>query len=55
VQAHPNLWPQLRVPNTNVPKRLNLSAAEKAALAAFMKTLTERNFTTGVKFSTPFK
>jgi cytochrome c peroxidase len=54
VQPHPNLSPQLRNPN-GTPKRLNLTNEEKAALVAFLKTLTDTNITTDVKFSNPFK
>ncbi len=54
VQPHPNLAPQLRNPD-GTPKRLNLTAGEKADLVAFLKTLTDRNITTDVKFSNPFK
>ena len=54
IQAHPNLAPQLRNPD-GTPKRLNLSPTEKAALVAFLKTLTDRNITTDIKFSNPFK
>lgn len=54
VQPHPNLAPQLKNPDGSV-KRLNLTVAEKAALVAFLKTLTDRNITTDVKFSNPFR
>ena len=54
VLAHPNLSSQLRNPD-NSPVRLNLTAREKAALIAFLKTLTDRGITTDVKFSSPFK
>ena len=54
VQPNPNLAPQLRNPN-GTPKRLNLTANDKAALVAFLKTLTDRNITADVKFGNPFK
>ena len=54
VKAHPNLSSQLRNPD-HTPVRLDLSAAEKAALVAFLKTLTDRDITSDVKFSNPFK
>jgi len=54
VQAHPNLSSQLRNVD-NSPVRLSLSTSEKAALLAFLKTLTDRSVTTDVKFSNPFK
>lgn len=54
VQNHPNLSPQLKLPNGN-PRQLNLSDADKAALVAFLKTLTDRNITTDPRFSNPFR
>lgn len=54
VKANPNLAPQLKNPDGSV-KRLNLTVAEKAALVAFLKTLTDRSIITDVKFSTPFR
>ncbi len=59
VVAHPNLSPPLKVPPGNgaasgTPLRLNLTPAQKAALVAFMKTLTDPNLATEVKFSDPF-
>src|SRR6187399_661281 len=48
VKNHPNLSPQLKLPNGQ-PRLLNISAADKAALVAFLKTLTDRNVTTDVK------
>ena len=44
-----------RLAPNGVPLRLNLSADDKAALVAFMKTLTDTSLTTDVKFSDPFK
>ena len=37
------------------PLRLNLSADDKAALVAFMRTLTDTTLTTDAKFSSPFR
>jgi cytochrome c peroxidase len=54
VKNHPNLSPQLRLPNGQ-PRLTNLNAADKAALVAFLKTLTDVNISTDVKFSNPFK
>ena len=54
VQPHPNLSSQLRNPD-NTPVRLNLTSEEKAALIAFLKTLTDRSIVEDVKFSDPFK
>lgn len=54
VKPNPNLAPQLRNPD-GTPKRLNLTVAEKAALVAFLKTLTDNALSTDEKFSNPFK
>jgi cytochrome c peroxidase len=40
---------------TGKPKKLNLSEADKRALVAFMKTLTDNDFVTNPKYSDPFK
>lgn len=55
VMNNPNLSPQLRDPITGLPRQLNLTADQKAALVAFLKTLTDRTITTDAKFSDPFK
>jgi cytochrome c peroxidase len=47
VKAHPNRDGRAR--------RLNLDNAQKAALVAFLKTLTDRHFITDPKFSDPFQ
>jgi cytochrome c peroxidase len=54
IQPHPNLAPQLRNPD-GTPRRLNLTAQQKAALLAFLKTLTDNAIGTDVKFSNPFR
>ena len=54
VKNHLNLSPQLRLPNGQ-PRLLNLSDPDKAALVAFLKTLTDTNVTSDVKYSSPFK
>ena len=54
IQNHPNLSPALRTPN-NMPVRLNLSPAQKAALVAFLKTLTDTEMSKEPKWSNPFK
>lgn len=54
IQAHPNLDPALKDQNGQ-PKRMNLSIADKAALVAFVKTLTDRTMIADVKYSDPFK
>jgi len=53
VQPHPNLSPELRNPN-GTPRRLNLTTAQKAALVAFLKTLTDTGIAGDVKYSNPF-
>ncbi len=53
VKPHPNLSPELRGPNGQ-PRRLNLTDADKAALVAFLKTLTDTGIETDVKYSSPF-
>jgi cytochrome c peroxidase len=54
VKNHPNLSQQLRLPNGQ-PRQLNLTPQDKAALVAFLKTLTDVSVTTDVKYSNPFK
>jgi cytochrome c peroxidase len=62
VQNNPGLDPRLRGapggpggPQGNGgPQRLNLSAAERSALVAFLGTLTDNTFLTDVRFSNPF-
>lgn len=53
VKNHPNLSPQLKDANGN-PQQLNLSAEDKAALFAFLRTLTDENLIHNVKWSDPF-
>jgi len=53
IKAHPNLSPQLRLPN-GTPRNLNLTANQKAALVAFLKTLTDTGIATDAKFANPF-
>ncbi len=47
VQPHPNLDPRMH--------RLHFTESEKAALVAFLKTLTDDKFLTDPKFSDPFQ
>jgi cytochrome c peroxidase len=54
IQAGPALDNRLSGPGGN-PQRLNLSAADKAALVAFMQTLTDGTLNSDPKFSDPFK
>ena len=53
VVSNPNLSGPLKNPG-GTPLRLNLTTAQKAALVAFMKTLTDTNLATDVKLSDPF-
>ena len=53
VKAHPNLSPELRNPN-GTPRQLNLTAAQKASLVAFLNTLTDTGIAGDVKYSNPF-
>lgn len=61
VVAHPNLSPSLRLPPGPPgspppgPRRLNLTTPQKAALAAFLRTLTDTAVTSDPKFSDPFR
>jgi len=54
VQAGPALDPRLVAPG-GAPRALNLTVADKAALVAFLKTLTDTTLATDAKFLTPFK
>jgi cytochrome c peroxidase len=56
VVAHPNLSPPLQGTGGAVgtPLRLGLTPQQKAALVAFMKTLTDPNLATDPKLSDPF-
>ena len=47
VKPHPNLDPRMR--------KLNFTDSEKAALVAFLKTLTDQKFLSDPKFSDPFR
>jgi len=53
VVSNPNLSPPLLGPGGQ-PLRLNLSAAQQAALVAFLNTLTDTNLVTDPKLSDPF-
>jgi cytochrome c peroxidase len=48
IKPHPNLDGRLR-------RRLNFTDSERAALVAFLKTLSDRKFITDPKFSDPFQ
>ncbi len=53
VKNHPNLSPELKDTNGN-PQQLNLTDAQKVALVAFLRTLTDNNVLTNVKWGDPF-
>jgi len=57
VQHHPNLDDRLAANATTggPPRRLHLSPEQKAALVAFLKTLTDETFIHDDKFSDPFE
>lgn len=54
IQDNPNLSAPLRQPDQSI-KRMNFTAAEKAALIAFLNTLTDDAISVDDKFSDPFK
>lgn len=54
VRDGPALDPRLRGPGGQ-PIRLPLSPAQKAALVAFLRTLTDETFAADPKFSSPFR
>lgn len=53
IQAHPNLAPALRSP-AGTPIRLNFTEAQKNALVAFMRTLSDPAFLSDPKYADPF-
>lgn len=54
IQAHPTLSPALADEFGN-PIQMNFDDSEKAALVAFMKTLTDQTISTDVRWSNPFE
>lgn len=54
IQNNPNLDQRLRTNNMNV-RRMNLNTREREALVAFLRTLTDEEFTGDEKFSNPFQ
>jgi cytochrome c peroxidase len=54
IKAHPTLSPALKDVSGN-PVQLNLTSSEKAALVAFLKTLTDNSVSNEMKWSNPFK
>ena len=53
IQDGPALDARLR--QGSGPQRLNLGAADRAALVAFLMTLTDTALTTDARFSNPFR
>ena len=53
IQAHPTLAPALTDANGD-PVRLNFTASQKAALVAFLNTLTDHSISNDEKWSDPF-
>jgi cytochrome c peroxidase len=53
VQPNPNLDPRLRAADGS-PRRLGLAPVQKAALVAFLRTLTDSTFLTAPRFADPF-
>ena len=49
-----SLDPRLRGPD-GLPQRLHLSAADKRALVAFLRTLTDASVATDPRFADPFR
>ena len=53
VQANPGLDGRLRVPG-GAPRRLNLTVAQRDAIVAYLKTLTDRALLSDTRFANPF-
>jgi cytochrome c peroxidase len=53
IQPAANLHRKLK-DNNGKPKRFNFTDADKKALVAFMKTLTDKSFTSDPRFADPF-
>lgn len=54
VLASPTLDPRLLVPGTSQPRKLGLTAQEKAALVAFLVALTDDELLADPRFASPF-
>jgi cytochrome c peroxidase len=54
IQANANLSEQLRFPDGS-PRRFNFSVEDKAALVAFLRTVTDEHFIAESRFSNPFR
>lgn len=55
IQPHVNLSQDLIDPDTNEPKRMNFSTEDKAAIIAFLKTVTDDRLPFEERLSDPFK
>lgn len=55
IQPHPNLAPQLRDPQTGLPRRPDYTEQEMRALVAFLRTLTDTTLATDARFANPFR
>jgi plastocyanin len=53
VQPNPDLDPRLRNAD-GTPKRLGLTASQRAAIVAYLNTLTDSTFLTAPRFANPF-
>jgi len=54
VQPNPDLDPRLRAPDGS-PRRLRLTPAQRAAIVAFLGTLTDSTFLAAPRFADPFR
>lgn len=55
VQNHPNLDPNLRRFGNGQPRRLRLTPEQQNEIIVFLKTLTDNQFLTDIKYSDPFR
>jgi len=55
IRFGPALDVRLRTPNGQLPLRMNLTPAQKDALVAFMRTLTDQSLINDPKFGDPFR
>jgi cytochrome c peroxidase len=54
VKVSPSIDPRM-LDRDGIPRRLNLSASDKAAVVAFLKTLTDESTPFETRFSSPFR
>jgi cytochrome c peroxidase len=55
IKPHANLSPVLKDPATGKPRQFNFKPEEKAALIAFLETLTDEATMKDIRFSNPYK